>query len=219
MKTGLSIRIENLTFRNSAKSELLWEPITTDIAPGHSLAVVGPSGSGKTTFVNLVMGFLKPETGRVTIERQEPQRWIRKNPGTVSYVPQFPKVILGSLVENIALGRNSEDVNYSKVKNLLEEVGLSEVLLRTRNWMTDQIDSNSLSGGQVQRLGLARALYTSPQLLILDEPTSAVDAKQEDVMLSLLETFENMTKIFITHREATSSRMGDILDLSKRKHT
>jgi ATP-binding cassette subfamily C protein len=217
IRQGISVQLEELAFKNESDDEYLWQPFSLEIKPNQSVAITGPSGSGKTTLINLIMGYLEPSLGSVRLDGETPRNWIRMNPGTVSFVPQFPKVLFGSILENIALGHGDTEDDVSRVEQLMFDVGLGDLLRRTGRWKEDILDSNSLSGGQIQRLGLVRALFTNPRLLILDEPTSAVDSDQEISILEVISTYNETTKVLITHREVTASRMNKIIQLSNVK--
>ena len=180
--------------------------INLTIRPGHFVAFVGPSGAGKTTLADLILGLHDPTEGAIELGGASPAALRKRSPGMVSYVPQHPGMVSGSVAQNVALGVDLADIDEHRVEESLLLAGLRPVI----DQMPDGIHSglgehsDALSGGQIQRLGIARALYSSPKLVVLDEATSALDAETE---AGIAETIENLrgetTWIVIAHRLST----------------
>lgn len=167
------------------------------IEPGEQVAFIGPSGSGKSTIVDLMAGILKPTSGTVEVSAEG------ANFISVSYVPQKPGLIRGSVSNNVALGQPAASVLEEKVKDSLRRANLLEAIDALPGGISADIGNyqDKLSGGQIQRLGLARALYTDPQLLILDEATSALDAESESKISEVLSDMRGkVTVVLIAHR-------------------
>lgn len=178
------------------------------VEPGDFVALVGPSGAGKTTIVDLLLGILEADAGKITIEGLAPKEFIRRFPGSIAYVPQRPGVVSGTFASNVALGWSMAEIDGERVSELIDLVGLKSVV-EERGGIFAPIGGQveALSGGQIQRLGLARALYSSPGLLILDEATSALDAQSEADVVQLLEKpGMSMTRVVIAHRLSTVKR-------------
>ncbi|MCX6403746.1 MAG: ABC transporter ATP-binding protein [Actinobacteria bacterium] len=178
------------------------------------LAIAGPSGSGKSTLVDLLLGMNSPDSGQILLGGQDPRGVRSEWPGILGYVPQSVYAADRSLAENIALGFDRDDVDEAQVWKALEQAQL-DVLVRTWPEMlnTKMGDLGSrMSGGQQQRLGLARALYTQPSILVLDEATSALDAETEAAITSTLESLRSqMTLVVIAHRLSTVQKADSVM--------
>ncbi len=211
--TAMSVQLSEVNFRYpGAESDALID-INFIVERGQHVAIIGPSGAGKTTLVDLILGLVEPSSGTVQIEGFPPTLLRGLVPGTVTYVPQKPGIVFGTIAENIALGVGRADINVSRVKEVLTAAHLMEFVdgLPEGIWSDVGKQANSLSGGQIQRLGLARALYSSPRLLILDEATSALDAGAEAVVAaSLSELGSDVSVITIAHRLSTVQHADNV---------
>lgn len=190
------------------------------IRKGEYVGFRGYSGVGKSTLFNLLLGFLKPTTGKVcvddTILTSEVQAsWLRK----VGYVPQDVYIFQGTLAENIALG--CKDVNRERILQMLEQVSLGKWIQTLENGIDTQLGEvgGRLSGGQKQRIGIARALYKNIDVLLLDEATSALDNKTEgevnETLGELKRTYERLTILSIAHRESSLAYCDRVITLEK----
>lgn len=205
---GINVEVSDVSFRQDDAPEgaQTLSGVTLSIAAGTTAALIGPSGSGKSTLADIILGLLVPENGRVRLDGFSPQEMVRNAPGKLAYVPQKPGMIRGTIAENIALGVHQSEIDSSLLLQVSSQAGLSELIDRLpEGFHTDLGNhSDSLSGGQIQRLGLARALYTRPSLLVLDEATSALDAETEATISDNLEKLKGkMTLVIIAHRLST----------------
>lgn len=180
--------------------------VSLDLPAGESLAIVGSTGAGKSTLADLILGVLIPDAGVTLIGGLTPAEALANWPGAVAYVPQDVAMANGTVRENVALGLPDEIIDDDWVWDALNRAHLGEFLENSREGLDTLIGENGmkLSGGQVQRLGIARALYTRPKLLVLDEATSALDAETEQaISQTLQELGGNVTTVTIAHRLAT----------------
>lgn len=203
---GLSISVSSLGFNYSQSAESALTGIDFKCEPGEFVAVVGPSGAGKTTLADLLLGVLDPTRGEILLSGVPPRYWRRVAPGTISYVPQNPGVVKGSLAENVALDHDLNRESLARVEECLELAGLSQFCKSLEEGLGTRVGSGELglSGGQVQRLGIARALFRSPRLLVLDEATSALDAETENEIAKTITTLRGeVTLVVIAHRLST----------------
>lgn len=198
--------IVNLSFKYEDSDHNVLTDISLKIQEGEILAIAGPSGAGKSTLVDLLLGLYEPNEGSITLSGIEPKYAIKAWPGSVSYVPQSVTLINGSIAENVALGYSPDELDKTKVLQCLQTAQLDEYI----STLPDGIDTivgeaaSRMSGGQLQRLGIARAIYTDPKLLVLDEATSALDGKTEsEVSEAIIALKGKITVVLIAHRLST----------------
>lgn len=201
-----SAEFSNLTFSYSESEKNVLSNVNLDIKPGEILAIVGPSGAGKSTLVDLLLGLYEPNIGEIKLGGVEPKIAIKAWPGSVSYVPQSVSLINGSIAENVALGFSKHEIDLEKVRECLETAQLSSYLASLPSGLETTVGESAvrMSGGQLQRLGIARAIYTEPRLLVLDEATSSLDGRTEsDVSDAILALRGKITIVLIAHRLST----------------
>lgn len=192
--------------------------VSLEIMPGQFVAVIGPSGAGKSTLVELVLGLRKATSGSVWVSDAAPNYWRHADPGSISYVPQKPGLISGTIEANIALGVPREDVDSHRLAEAIRAANLTELMSQLPEGVHSSLGnhSDSLSGGQLQRLGIARALYFSPRLLVLDEATSALDAETEATITESLDGLRGRTTVIVVaHRLSTVQKADKIFLLDQ----
>ena len=212
MKSGL--RFEDVSFSYDSGSEPVIKRVSFEIHPRTKVALVGPSGSGKSTILDLATGYLLPDAGEVMFGTKTAREVLLQHPRTFALVPQRPHLIDGSILENIALVHH-QFAKKKTVKEVLIKAGLGHLTL-SKNWasMVIKPDSGQLSGGEIQRLSIARALYSDPSFLFLDEATSALDAETEHQITEVLEILKDqMTILTIAHRLSTVKQADKIIYL------
>lgn len=203
---GLPVDIANVMFSHPGNKSPTINNVSVSIAAGSYVAIVGPSGAGKTTFVDLLLGLHDPDSGSIEVAGIDPRRLREESPGLISYVPQRPGLVSGSIAQNVALGVPEKEIDEEAVRDALSRAQLLDFVDTLSAGIHSSLgpQSDSLSGGQIQRLGFARALYTDPRLVILDEATSALDAATEaSVAASIKNVGEKTTVIVIAHRLST----------------
>jgi len=203
---GLDVKLAEATFTHAGSEQPTIRSVSLTVPAGSYAAVVGPSGAGKTTLVDLILGLYSPESGSVTVEGIDPAELREKSPGLMAYVPQKPGLVSGSIAQNVALGVPSEEWDEAAIWSALERAQLAVVVAAMEDTIHSSLGAHSdgLSGGQIQRLGLARALYTNPSLIILDEATSALDAATEASIAAAIQALgKDTTVIVIAHRLST----------------
>jgi ABC-type multidrug transport system fused ATPase/permease subunit len=173
---------------------------------GEFIGIAGSTGSGKSTLLDVLLGLKEPLSGSVKISGLEPIEAFQKFPGAVSYVPQEPLVIKGTIRENLAFGYEVNDFDDKTYWQILQKAELDNFVKNLPLGLDTEIGERgtNLSGGQRQRLGIARALITRPKILVLDESTSALDAATEaSVTNSVLKNRSEITLVVVAHRLST----------------
>ena len=215
-----AIELDGVNFRYPGGRPALTD-ISLSIRAGETIALVGPSGSGKSTLLNLVLGFVRPTTGRVLLDGHDmntlDMRSVRSH---VSIVPQESVLFEGTIRDNVAYGLTGVDderiLTALRGANALDILGPAgspggvglDAIVGTRG--------SGLSGGQRQRLAIARALVRDPRILILDEPTSALDADSEGMVKDALATlFRDRTTLIAAHRLSTIREADRIAYIEK----
>ena len=215
------IKFKNISFSYGDKKIL--EDLNFEIRKNTLTAITGKSGSGKSTLVSILMGLIKQNNGSIYADTTE----INTDPGKVNswrssigYVPQSIFVLDNTLKKNIALGFEDSEIDDKKINKAIQNSKVSEFINDLPNGVDSRIGSAgiNISSGQLQRIGLARALYNEPDLLILDEATSTLNIELEkDIFKTLLDLKSKMTVVVITHRESNLSYCDDIFKIDQKK--
>ncbi|GIH90579.1 ABC transporter ATP-binding protein [Planobispora siamensis] len=178
---------------------------TLKVAPGETIALVGPSGAGKSTVLGLVIGFLRPTSGRILLDGQDMETLdLRTYRRFLSIVPQESILFEGSIRENVTYGL--KDVSEERVRQALQDANAMEFIDRLPDGLDTVVGERGarLSGGQRQRLAIARALIRDPRVLILDEATSALDTRSEAlIQQALARLVAGRTVFVVAHRLST----------------
>ena len=201
-----SIQVNKLRFAYPEGREDVLRDVSFSIGKGDFAGIIGPSGAGKTTFVDILLGLLKPSDGNIKVDGQDIFDNIRSWQANLAYVPQSIYLIDGSVKENIALGVAPEDIDNARIEKSLHMAELYDFVSDLPEGMETRVGERGvkLSGGQRQRIGIARALYQQPEVLILDEATSALDNDTEKSITDTILKFKGqITIIAIAHRLST----------------
>ena len=209
-----SLIIEDVSFEYTESSNFSLSKMTINIPAGSSVAIVGPSGAGKTTLVDLILGILEPNAGKVLISGLVPSEAFKKWSGAIAYVPQNVMVSTGTIRENVGLGYPPEIATDQLVLNALQIAQLDSQVLAMPGGLDSPVGENGsqISGGQRQRLGIARAMFTKPKLLVLDEATSSLDGQTEaDVTAAIQSLRGRATVIVVAHRLSTARAADQVI--------
>ncbi len=217
--TTAAVSLRNVTV--SYRGEIVLEDITAEITPGSFVGILGPNGAGKSTLLKVILGLIQPETGEVLIFGQKPRK-LRGRGQIIGYLPQRPlvnpyfpvtvlEVVLMGRYGQLGLGRWPGRRDRERALELLAQVGMA-------HHAQDLI--GNLSGGEQQRVFIARALSVEPRLLIMDEPTISLDACGQDELYELIHQLQetmDLTVIMVSHDiGAISDHVGDIICLNRR---
>lgn len=213
----VELSLANVHFAYSQASEVV-AGVSFTAEAGKKTALVGPSGAGKTTIFDLALGFLTPTSGEVKLSGFDPVEVMAALPGSVGLVPQRPHLITGTLGENVSLVPAEQTDNAWAIE-CLKRSGLGHFVVNLEELSLEiRPDAGQLSGGEIQRLGLARALYRNPRILFLDEATSALDAETESKIAQMLDALRGeMTIVLIAHRLSTVMNSDKIVYLKEGK--
>jgi ATP-binding cassette subfamily C protein len=210
----LGLKFSSVSFGFSKDLPVI-QDLSFDVKAGSKVAIVGPSGAGKTTCFEIATGFRLPDAGTVILDGQDPRVLLENGHGAIGIVPQRPHLISGSLAANVSLA-SSTHTDFGKAAECLRLAGLNS--FSSMNSLTMEIspDAGQLSGGEIQRLGIARALYRDPGILFLDEATSALDAETEAQISHVLDSLRGrMTVVLIAHRLSTVMNSDKIVYLDR----
>jgi ABC-type multidrug transport system fused ATPase/permease subunit len=207
------IRVEGVTLTYPTNSTPAIKDVSLAIPAGKSVAFVGPSGAGKTTIIDIFLGVLIPEAGTVQISGLPPQFAVAKWPGAVSYVPQDVVIVAGSIRENVALGYPLSEATDELVLSALKVAQLEKFIASLPDGIDTQVGERGtkISGGQRQRLGIARAMFTRPHLLVLDEATSSLDGETEAGISEAIHALRGATTVIMIAHRLSTVRDADIV--------
>ncbi len=200
-----TIEFKNLSFKYKNSEKFIFKNLNLSIKKNSMTGILGPSGSGKTTFVNLITGLIKPVNGQILIDdiqdiNQDISSWQSK----IGYVPQSIFLFDGTIEENISFGSEDENIDHLKILNSIKLSQLDNFVKEQKDGLKTFIGENGakISGGQIQRIGIARSLYRNNEILILDESTNSLDEETEKEFFKSLMNFKNdRTIIIISHNK------------------
>lgn len=202
------------------------KPIFTDahmeVKKGQSVGIMGPSGAGKSTIVDILLGLLHVQAGTITCDGRDVfenyPSWLSK----IGYIPQSIYLIDESIRDNIAFGIDADKIDDKRIWEALEEAQLKQFVEELPEGLDTTIGDRGvrISGGQRQRLGIARALYYNPEILVFDEATSALDGDTETAVMEAINSFHGKkTMVIIAHRLNTIEKCDVIYKVENGKIT
>ena len=210
IKFNYNLDFKDIYFKYPNSNKNVLEKFNFSIKKNKKIGIYGPSGSGKTTFLDLLIGLLSPQKGRIVSDGIDINLNSRNWRNKISYVPQFNYLMDDNLINNIAFGQDEINIDKKLVDELLDLTLLDQELVKNNpqktNMKVGEMGIN-LSGGQIQRIGIARALYRKPEILVLDEPTSSLDSDNEIKIIENICDMKKITLIIVSHRKTLLSVM------------
>jgi ATP-binding cassette, subfamily C, type I secretion system permease/ATPase len=211
------VAVERVSYAFPGQGVAMIKGVNFSLAPGESLAVIGPSAAGKTTLIRLLIGTLPASAGTVRLDGADVYQWMREDFGRhVGYLPQDVELFDGSVFANIARMGEAEPGEVYEAARL---AGCHEMILRLPDGYETQIGEGGmyLSGGQRQLIGLARAMFGRPKLVVLDEPNSNLDGDSEAALIRALERLKanGTTVILVSHRPTLVQGVDKVLLLKE----
>ncbi len=213
------IKITNVEFDHKSKNEKksIFKNLNLTINKGDKISIIGNSGSGKSTMVDLILGFLSPDKGQISIDGIDTKNKLLKN--LISYCPQFIYIFDTSLEKNISLEDDLKNIDLKKI-NKLKYICCLNIYSNANKIRKKTLgeSGSKISGGQKQRVGIARALYFNPKILILDESFNAIDEKtSKKILTNIIKHYPDLTIILITHSIMLANMTKKVYMLKEKK--
>ena len=206
--------LNNVSFKylNSKKESL--SNISVNIASNTTIGIVGETGSGKTTLVDLMLGLITPSSGSLSVDgvnlgEENIALWQRN----IGYVPQDIFLLDNTIARNIAFAATDENIAIEDIKFVCRIAGISEFIEQLQEGYQTVVGErgSKLSGGQIQRIGIARALYKNPSVIVFDEATSALDSITEKIVMEAVNNLSHKKTIIMISHRLSSIRNCDII--------
>lgn len=214
------LELNNVSYSYPGTDKIIFSEINFKIDAGENIGLIGQSGSGKTTLINIITGLIELKFGVVTINNENLNHNIGSWQDKIGYVSQNIYLADESLLFNIVFKKIGQKIDYDRVKYLIDMLDLNQLVISDGNGLDFNVGEAGikLSGGQIQRIGIARALYHKPSILILDEATNALDQKTEEKILkNIYKEMENLTIISVSHDLKSLKYCKKIFEIIEKK--
>ena len=216
-----AISLRNLSFSYSKNKTIILNKINLEIRRGSRIGIVGKTGEGKSTFLDLLMGLLEPDEGNIYIDETKlSKETIRSWQSKIAHVPQKIFLSDSSFLENIAFGEDLENIDLKRVELVSKKTQIHDVIMKCDMQYEEKVGERGvkLSGGQIQRIALARALYKKAEIIIFDEATNSLDEETEKLIMEELSKLDkNLTIIIVAHRLKTLKNCDQIFEIKNKK--
>lgn len=216
----MDLSLSHIYYKYPASDQYILEDVSLQINARSSIGIIGSSGAGKSTFVDVLLGLLEPESGKVLLDGTEITLLGEKWNQNIGYVPQSIYLVDEDIRANIAFGVEKENIDDDMVWRALELAQLAEFVKAQPNGLDSRVGEWGVkfSGGQRQRLAIARALYTNPEILVLDEATAALDYETENALMEAIDELQgHKTLIVVAHRLTTIRNCDYIYEVANGK--
>jgi len=213
-----NIKLDGISFTYPGANAVVLNNVNLTIPRGSAIGFIGESGSGKSTLVDLILGLLKQDSGRILVDDMDIQDNLRGWQNQIGYVPQNIYLTDDSLCRNIAFGIPEDRIDKGAVQRAIRAAHLDEFVRDLPNGLDTVVGERGvrISGGQRQRIGIARALYHDPPFLVLDEATSSLDTDTEQGVMRSVNALQGLkTVIIVAHRLSTVGNCSRVYRLEK----
>lgn len=210
------IKLNNISFKHIGAASATFENLKLEIPKGKSIGIVGKTGEGKSTLIDILLGLLIPNQGEILVDNVDIRNNLTSWQSLIGYVPQSIYLTDDTIRNNIAFGIEEDLIDDNLLRNAIKLAQIEELILDQPDGLLTIVGERGvrLSGGEKQRIGIARALYNNPQVIVLDEATSSLDIKTEaEVMKSVELLSEVKTVIIVAHRLSTIKKCDNIYRL------
>lgn len=214
------MRVEHLSYQYSETSKDVLSDVSLVIKKGMSVGFIGASGAGKSTLVDVILGLLSPQAGRVTVDGLDIQANLRGWQNVIGYVSQSIYLADDTLLKNIAFGLLDDQIDHAALRKAIKLAQLEDLVENLPDGVNTMVGERGirLSGGQRQRIGIARAIYHDPEILVFDEATSALDDLTETDVMNAINGFRGKkTLLIIAHRLSTLQKCDQIYNVDSGK--
>jgi ATP-binding cassette, subfamily B, bacterial PglK len=214
------IEFRELSYKYPKQEKYIFKDVSLVIKKGESIGIVGGSGEGKTTLVNILLDLLQPEKGSILVDGRKLVGANRKIQSMMAYIPQKVFLLDDSIKNNIVFGINEDAIDSELLKESITKAKLDDLVKELPDGIETVIGENGIrfSGGQQQRIAIARALYSGRNILILDEATSALDTKTEREIVKEIDALKGkFTMVVIAHRISTLNGCNRIIEIKNGK--
>ena len=215
-----AIEFKNVCFSYSNDGNFKLDNIGFSIKKGEKIGINGPSGSGKSTLVDLLLGLLTPTSGQIFLDNNKlDQNNIELWQEKIAFVSQNIFLSDESILQNISFSDDKKTVNTEKINKVLEDVNLINYVNKLPDGINSKVGErgSKLSGGQIQRLGIARAFYKDREVIILDEATNALDKENQEKIIKILNQLEKRTIIIVSHNTNMLSHCDQVFKVEEGK--
>lgn len=208
-----TLKVKNVSYHYPDAEENVIERASFQIEKGSSIAFVGASGAGKTTMVDIILGLLVPQMGKITADGMDIEKNIGLWQKEIGYIPQTIYLSDDTIRNNIAFGIPEDQIDEEAIEDALHKAQLFDFVDSLPNGLDTVVGDRGvrLSGGQRQRIGIARALYHDPEILILDEATSALDNETETSVMEAIDSLKGLKTMMIIAHRLTTIRNVDVI--------
>lgn len=214
------LEVSDLSFRYSKEQDYVLKDVTLRLNKGEKIGIVGKSGQGKTTMLDIILGLLVPTSGRILLNEKDIYDDMSGWHKMIGYIPQNSVLIDDTIANNIALGINNTGINWEIMNDLIDKLMLKDMVDSLPQGLNTIVGENGicLSGGQKQRIVIARALYFEPEILVMDEVTSALDNDTESNVSEIIgKLCTEKTMIIVSHRDGILQYCDKIYKIENQK--
>lgn len=216
-----NITLKKIGYKYNNRNKIILKDINFSIKKGEKIAIVGKSGAGKTTLLNIILGLLEPQRGQIMYNGRPQNNMLKVMNKVTGYVPQEVFILDDSIVKNITLNDKVSVKENKNIIRILKQVNLIDLFKNTDRSLKSKLGQSGIriSGGQRQRLALARAFFHKKEIIIFDEATSSLDIQTEKEIYKELSRFDNkkFTFLVITHRKENLKFFDKIINLNRGK--